>query len=38
MKYTAQIPLNSLKEDLEDAVNFINDIHKMAFQSKRIDF
>jgi hypothetical protein len=36
IKYTDQIPPNSFKTDLEDAVNFINDIHKRVF--KRSNF
>jgi hypothetical protein len=36
IKYTILIPQNSIKSDLEKAVDFINEVYKRVFQIKKV--
>jgi UDP-N-acetylglucosamine:LPS N-acetylglucosamine transferase len=38
IKYTVLIPQNSIKEDIEKAVDFINEVYKRTFALKSINF
>lgn len=38
IQYTEQIPQNSIKLDLHEAVKFINEVHKLAYKRKCWNF
>ncbi|CAM6001679.1 unnamed protein product [Sphagnum balticum] len=37
IQYTELIPQNSIKDDLEKAVNFINEVHRRVYDLKNMD-
>lgn len=38
MQYTEQIPQNSIMKDFEEAVNFINEIHRLVMERNNRSF